>query len=571
MRFPIKFLTLLLVLVCIHHSEEWFGGRRRRRLIPPIRIPPVRRIVRRVGKTLEKAGKGLVKGVTSLAKGCCGLKPWICRSEKEFKNRQYDIKRKSASMDRDWIRVKKILANIKVANNDNSKIYSHVRRITLSSSGTIEILDPEIIVKFNNVSNELKKAIEHKNQTVLNYGINELQVEYDKKKTGTETALLDASGIGGFGMSTGYLKMTADMFRLIKLDSVAKFMETKVGGFLNKAKLGVSKLFGFHYLQELGKQNKILGGVLKAFTFYNNYLSLHGGVFKLMEGFNKLVGWITDLAGCGKRGNQIRNSLKKLKKDHVKINDAYRKLQKYKREVNKNWVTVRRQISSDGLLTNLRSIEDIARQSSTQSTKLKRALAEIVSFRVGIKRANAATTIRLQKRLIHALSNIKFSMDCYRKKLAVYEAVHKRCKLGQASFQELYIQALIDFKANTMSCRGETGLPYTSKPDVLKYVKVKANKEKFEINCLLNSGVKKALTCESFNEGYSHSQVASLLQLELNVVRQYEATCATPVLTPIDVSEICTLKTDNVHVHEIYSKFPRIEKTKVRTAYGKCS
>lgn len=61
-------------------------------------------------------------------------------------------------------------------------------------------------------------------------------------------------------------------------------METKVGGFLNKAKLGVSKLFGFHYLQELGKQNKILGGVLKAFTFYNNYLSLHGGVFKLMEG-----------------------------------------------------------------------------------------------------------------------------------------------------------------------------------------------------------------------------------------------------------------------------------------------
>lgn len=55
--------------------------------------------------------------------------------------------------------MKKILANIKVANNDNSKIYSHVRRITLSSSGTIEILDPEIIVKFNNVSNELKVTV----------------------------------------------------------------------------------------------------------------------------------------------------------------------------------------------------------------------------------------------------------------------------------------------------------------------------------------------------------------------------------------------------------------------------
>ena len=54
----------------------------------------------------------------------------------------------------------------------------------------------------------------------MNYGINELDKEFDNTKKETETALLDASGIGGFGMTTGYLKMTADMFRLMKLDMV---------------------------------------------------------------------------------------------------------------------------------------------------------------------------------------------------------------------------------------------------------------------------------------------------------------------------------------------------------------
>ena len=65
----------------------------------------------------------------------------------------------------------------------------------------------------------------------------------------------------------------------------------------------MSKLFGFHYLEKLGKQNKILGGVLKAFTFYNNYLSLHGGVFKLMEGC-KFLNIKALLHGCSQPRSQ---------------------------------------------------------------------------------------------------------------------------------------------------------------------------------------------------------------------------------------------------------------------------
>ena len=51
--------------------------------------------------------------------------------------------------------VKKLLSQIKTANEDNSAIYREVKRITQTSTGTIEILDPQILIKLNNVSNEL--------------------------------------------------------------------------------------------------------------------------------------------------------------------------------------------------------------------------------------------------------------------------------------------------------------------------------------------------------------------------------------------------------------------------------
>ena len=130
MRQKLKICFLLLVLFCILNESDGWGrrrrrwfGRRRRRWIPPIRIPPIRipiirkirippirKIIRTVGKVTKtvvkkigKVGKTIVNKVTGLVKGCCGLHPKICQNEKEFKNRKVDIQKKTKNMDRDWI------------------------------------------------------------------------------------------------------------------------------------------------------------------------------------------------------------------------------------------------------------------------------------------------------------------------------------------------------------------------------------------------------------------------------------------------------------------------------------
>ena len=55
--------------------------------------------------------------------------------------------------------VKNLLADVKSANNQNQIIYREVRRITLVSSLNVQTLDPFIIAKMNNISNELKVKV----------------------------------------------------------------------------------------------------------------------------------------------------------------------------------------------------------------------------------------------------------------------------------------------------------------------------------------------------------------------------------------------------------------------------
>ena len=54
----------------------------------------------------------------------------------------------------------------------------------------------------------------------MKYGIDQIADEYEKTKGDADTTILDATGIGGFGMTEGYIQMTADMFKLVKLDMV---------------------------------------------------------------------------------------------------------------------------------------------------------------------------------------------------------------------------------------------------------------------------------------------------------------------------------------------------------------
>ena len=52
--------------------------------------------------------------------------------------------------------MKKLLENLKTVNNQNQVVFREVRRITLVSTLNVQTLDPFIISKMNNISNELK-------------------------------------------------------------------------------------------------------------------------------------------------------------------------------------------------------------------------------------------------------------------------------------------------------------------------------------------------------------------------------------------------------------------------------
>jgi len=558
-------VLVLVVLFCILHTSDTWPGRRRRRWFR-VRVP----WIRKVGNFFVRVGKVIKKGFDILTKGCCGLHPSYCKNREEFKRIQAQVKAKSALIDKDWIYVKKKLAQIKSVNNNNQIIFRNVRRVTLASTLTVETLDPKIIAKMNTVANELKKAIIDKNRTVLNYNIDSIGKEFEKTEEKSKTALLDASGIGGFGMTEGFLKMSADMFKLVKLDGVAKFLTTEVGGFLTKVKSGISKLFGFNFLEKLASTNKAAKIAMGVINFFNKYLNVFNNVFKIFELFGKLVAWITDLATCNKRKKEMEVNLRDLKKKQIEINDSYNKLQINKNTVNTNWAVVFGQATNEGLLGNLNEVEKIAEHSSSSSPKMRDAVLKVRNYRINIAASTPDGAIRLQAALITAVQNITFNSECYQRKLATLTYVSTQCKLGKSSFDLLYKEAIEQFKTNSDECRTESGLPYTTKAVVRTFVNNKAEKENFEKNCLLNSGMKRAVVCEQLRSGYTLSQAGTSANVDLPTSEIYAQSCPIQELKPSEIESICLMKKYKSQ-NEIKDAFHTSEERMVLVELAKCA
>lgn len=215
------------------------------------------------------------------------------------------------------------------------------------------------------------------------------------------------------------------------------------------------------------------------------------------------------------------------------------------------------------------TIEDIAKSTSSQSSKSVQAARHIASFRSSAKSATPDNLVKLQKQLADALSSIGYTTECYQRKLAMYESVYRGCKLGKASFVDLYERALLDFKPNDSGCRDSSGLPYTTRDDVQKFLKKKADKEKFETNCLLNSGLKQALTCEDVHSGYSLQQISSKLSITISNAQSLKESCPSPVLSAKENKEVCSMS-KFIKLEKIYKAFPDISKKEVNNAFAKC-
>lgn len=185
-----------------------------------------------------------------------------------------------------------------------------------------------------------------------------------------------------------------------------------------------------------------------------------------------------------------------------------------------------------------------------------------------ISRSTPNSAINLQNSLIHALGNITYNSECYQRKLATYTTVTENCKLGRANFDVLYEQAIKDFRTNSVECKSNSGLPYTTKIDVRKHVDKMSEKHGFEKECLLNSGIKKAVVCNQLHSGYSLEQAAGKANVGFDLVHLYEQSCSIEKLSPFEIKSICLMKKYKP-IGFIKNIFPNNDE--VKDVYAQCA
>ena len=223
----------------------------------------------------------------------------------------------------------------------------------------------------------------------------------------------------------------------------------------------------------------------------------------------------------------------------------------------------------DSLLDNLQTAQNIAQNSAGASDKMKKADTAISNYRNQISSAKSEVVVLLQKSLIYALGNVSYNSECYQRKIATFESVKNGCKEGKGSFNDLYERAMLDFRTNEDSCKDESGLPYTTRDEVRKFVDQKATKEKFEKICLLNSGLKKKLVCEKINSGFTVPQIMQSLNENEAVVENFAEECPVVGLTPKEKGIICEIKPFQSQ-DEIITRFPHFEKDIVINTIDSC-
>lgn len=213
--------------------------------------------------------------------------------------------------------------------------------------------------------------------------------------------------------------------------------------------------------------------------------------------------------------------------------------------------------------------QDIAQNSGTTSPKMKVAVLVINNYRRYIRNANPVFVVKLQRALIDSLSEVSFNSECYQRKIATFEFVKDGCKKGKASFDDLYKRAMIDFRTNEDLCKDESGLPYTTKDEVRKFVNGKTKEEQFEINCLLNGDVKRLVVCEQVSLGFSVSQIIKNVNANHLLVETIAEACPIRGLTPLQVKTICEIKPYTT-LKEIVQQFPASKEQLIADIFDTC-
>ena len=221
-------------------------------------------------------------------------------------------------------------------------------------------------------------------------------------------------------------------------------------------------------------------------------------------------------------------------------------------------------------MLNLEQAQKIAEGASYSSGKMNSVIQSLSSYRRYVVGASPSKVVQLQENLINNLKGVSYNTECYQREMATFKFVAQGCKYGKGSLKDLVNQAMLDFDTNDDACKDESGLPYTSENDVKQFVAKKAEKEKFEEDCLLNSGLKQKVVCEDYNEGFTVSEIIANSKLDKETVKKYEESCPLPRLSPSDEESICLLKPFKTAL-DVQAMFADIDKMVIKKIYIGCA
>lgn len=502
--------------------------------------------------------------------GCCSLYSDACTYQDKFDDAKESLDNTSAKIDTKWAFAQNLLTYVQYSSSRNEEISLELKRITETYENILETIDPEIINKYNNISNELKEQIEAKNETVLAWTNTDLDTAF--------TSLMETA-IGRLQVLSGLLGVIAEgsmtyLWNWYKTAKVKDFLQTTQGNQLtnvanHKALKTLGSMDADAFLTQTATVRRqadvALSRGARAMTWAAN-------VMYLVQIGVEIWMTILKVQQCEQVRDNVIDAYNKIQPEVADMEALYVEVSDHYDNLTATYSEIKTEISDDDFFGYLESIDALVLASSVTSPSTATTSATITNFIDTIGSTTDYNTIyNMQGDLITALESITFTLDCYYKKTQAFTVVASRCQGGEDTLTEIYNSVVSEFDTNDDACAVNASLVYTSFADVETYSNAQAAENGYNADCLLNNVVMQDSVCSKVCEGATDATIASDLSITEAYVTSFKSNCPDSCpLTPAQITQLCMFKGFGMSLAQLQLAYPDNDPTDVETAYNSC-
>jgi len=493
-----------------------------------------------MGTALIVSAGNIIFDVWLQIKGCCSLYPDTCTYYDKFKASQANLERLSDGTNAVWLQAENKYTWVSYSNNKNNELWIQVNRIMQLSETIVKVLEPNFLIALQIKNNEIKKAVESGNKTVLAWSAADINTEF-KSLFDTELGTLQhLSGIIG-NVAEIILSRAYGWYKKVQIQNM---LRTTYGQHLAGSTDKTFKILGATDVDDLVKQTaKSRYNYDVATTRGHKIMSVASGVMSLVQIGVEIWMAVLKVKQCKENRDSIKDAYNQIKPQEVNMTAVKKDVDKYYGEINSLYGKVRSQITSEEFLDYLAQIKNLTDSASTQNAAMTKASSQLTSFISGIANSDEQATYNHQKDLIAALSNVTFTYECYLVKARTIANIESRCKTGDDTLQNLYATVTKELGTNSGECTTVAGITYTTFSSMETFIKGSAQRNGYQSDCILNNVDKQSTACTHNCSGFTIAETATKMNLTKDQVTYFYSKCpAACPLTPNERKTVCTLK-----------------------------